>query len=248
LEQLLARETLEPGEPYACPYLPGRIANQVSIQLPAGRPGLYHALMDLNFRRLGPIVYRPMCAGCQACQALRVPAREFRPNRSQRRCLARNADLRVEIARPLPTAEKHALYARYLAACHDGQMTGAWEEFLDFLYTSHADTYEVLYHAGDRLVAVCIVDFEPEALSAVYCYYDPAEQARALGVFNVLSLLGECLRMGLPYVYLGYHVANAPSMSYKAHYDPHDILGTDGTWRRGSARDARRSQTLPKEV
>ena len=91
LEQLLARQTLEPGEPYACPYVPGRVASQVTLGLPAGRPGLYHALMDLNFRRLGPVVYRPVCAGCQACRALRVLVPEFRPSRSQRRCLARNA-------------------------------------------------------------------------------------------------------------------------------------------------------------
>ena len=100
LAQVLAREEPEPGEAHACPYLPGREARQVSLLLPGERPGLYHSLMDLNFRRLGPVAYHPACEGCQACRALRVPTAAFRPDRSQRRCLARNADLSVEVRPP----------------------------------------------------------------------------------------------------------------------------------------------------
>jgi arginine-tRNA-protein transferase len=233
LAGLLAQQPLEPGEPYACPYLPGRLARQISLGLPRRQPGLYHALMDLNFRRLGAIVYRPSCPGCQACRTLRVLADEFRPDRAQRRCARRNADLRVEMIVPHATREKHALYARYLRARHDGQMTGEWAEFLGFLYASQVQTREVLYWAGERLVAACVVDVEPEALSAVYCYFEPSEVARGPGVFNVLWLVEECRRRHLPYLYLGYHVAGSPAMDYKARYRPHETLEPDGRWRRG---------------
>lgn len=232
LERLLSRQVLEPGEPYPCPYLPRRLARQVSLGLPGHHPGLYHALMDLNFRRLGPIVYRPACGACQACRTLRVPVAEFRPDRSQRRCLAKNADLEVRVGVPEPSAEKHALYSRYLAERHDGQMSGAWVEFLGFLYASPIDTLELQFRKDGRLLAVCIADLEPAALSAVYCFYEPREARRALGVFNVLRLIEECQRRGLPHLYLGYHVADAPSMTYKADYVPCELLTADGRWQR----------------
>lgn len=234
--QALASESPEPGDRHPCPYLPGREARQVSLLLPAQRPGLYHSLMDLNFRRLGPVAYRPQCDGCQACRALRVPSAAFRPDRSQRRCLARNADLTVAVRTPQAQPETHALYRRYLEARHDGQMTGEWDEFVSFLHRSPLRTRELLFRAGGRLLAAAVVDLEPRAWSAVYCYYDPTDERRALGVYNVLWLLGAARREGVPYVYLGYHVARSRAMAYKADFVPCEILQPDGTWERHEQR------------
>ena len=50
-------------------------------------------------------------------------------------------------------------------------------------------TEEWTYYVGNRLIAVAYVDALPEALAAIYCYYDPTEGARSLGTFNILSLL-----------------------------------------------------------
>ena len=236
LAHVLAREEPEPGEAHACPYLPGREARQVSLLLPGERPGLYHSLMDLNFRRLGPVAYRPQCEACQACRALRVPTAAFRPDRSQRRCLARNADLSVEVRPPAAEPETHALYARYLEGRHDGQMNGSWEEFVGFLHRSPLRTRELLYRAGGRLVAGAVIDLEPRAWSAVYCYYDPAEARRALGIYNVLWLLAAARRERVPWVYLGYFVAGSATMAYKADFTPCEILRPDGTWERRERR------------
>jgi len=238
LAQVLASEDPSPSDSHPCPYLPGRQARQVNLLMPAHRPGLYHSLMDLNFRRLGPVAYRPQCEGCQACQALRVPTAPFRPDRSQRRCLARNADLTVEARTPRAEAETHALYARYLAGRHDGQMTGEWAEFVSFLHRSPLRTRELLYRADGRLVAGAVVDLEPRAWSAVYCYFDPAEARRALGTFNVLWLLAAARREGVPWVYLGYYVAASRAMAYKADYVPCEILRADGSWERRERRGA----------
>ena len=49
--------------------------------------------------------------------------------------------------------------------------------------------------------------------------------ARSPGVFNVLWLLEECRRRALPWLYLGYQVAGAPSMEYKSSFRPHETLG-----------------------
>lgn len=232
LAAILAEQGPLPGPPFPCPYLPDRQARQVLISIDRPPPGTYHALMDLNFRRLGRVFYRPDCPGCQACRMIRVPVAEFRPSRSQRRCLARNADLAVTIGRPVVSAEKRDLYQRYLEARHDGQMDGSTEEMEGFLYTSCLETLEATYRLDGRLVGVGIADVEPAALSAVYSYYEPALARRGLGVFNVLRLLGECRRRALPYLYLGFYVRDCRKMSYKAGYHPSELRAADGSWQR----------------
>jgi arginine-tRNA-protein transferase len=195
-------------------------------------PGLYTGLMDLNFRRLGPLVYRPVCDGCAECRQIRVPAAEFTPSRSQRRCREKNRDLAVTIAPPVLTDEKLALYERYLHGRHDGQMTGSRDELEGFLYVSGIETLEVSYRLEGRLVAVGIVDAEPHALSAVYCYFAPDLRQRGLGTFNVLWLVEEARRRRLAHVYLGYFVEGSRTMEYKAGYRPCELLRPDGGWER----------------
>jgi arginine-tRNA-protein transferase len=219
-----------PGPPFPCPYLPGREARHQTLLASTCPPGLYTGLMDLNFRRLGPLVYRPVCDGCAECRQLRVPVATFRPSRSQRRCLNRNRDLAITIGPPRLTDEKLELYSRYLRERHDGQMTGSREELEGFLYVSGIETLEVCYREGPRLVAVGIADAEPRCLSAVYCYYEPSLAARGLGTFNVLWLLGEARRRCAGHLYLGYYVAGAPTMSYKAGFQPCELLRADGSW------------------
>jgi leucyl-tRNA---protein transferase len=232
--EALERSDLVAGPEHPCAYLPDRQARHVAFALSRPFPGLYHALMDLNFRRSGQIFYRPACDGCDACQAVRIPIDRFRPSRAQRRCWARNADLEVEIGSPTPSDEKLALYQRYLALRHDGQMDGSAEEFREFLCASNVGTIELTYREreGGKLVAVGVADVEPNALSAVYCYFEPELGSRSLGVFNVLRLVEECRQRGCAQLYLGYFVADCARMSYKAAYRPHELLGPDGLWRR----------------
>jgi arginine-tRNA-protein transferase len=218
------------GPEFPCPYLDGRLARHQTLLATDCPPGLYTGLMDLNFRRLGPLVYRPACDGCAECRQLRVPVATFEPSRSQRRCIERNRDLEITTGPPHLTDEKLALYERYLRERHDGQMAGSREELEGFLYVSGIETLEVCYRSEGRLVAVGIADAEPRALSAVYCYFDPGLSARGLGVFNVLWLLREARRRGVAHVYLGYYVAGARTMEYKAGYRPCEVLREDGSW------------------
>lgn len=225
-----------PGAPFPCPYLDGRSARHLALRLEPPVPGVYHALMDLNFRRLGEVYYRPECDACDACRMIRVPVAEFRPSRAQRRCLRLNRDVQVAIGEPSAGDEKQELYRRYLEARHDGQMDGSPAEMHGFLYRSRLETLEATYTLDGRIVAVGIVDVEPRALSAVYCYFDPALPGRSLGVLNVLTLLDACRRLGRPHLYLGYYVAGCRRMSYKAGYRPSEILDPEqGFVRHGAA-------------
>lgn len=221
---------LEPSPPSPCPYLPGRDSRLVALRPEKLTAPLYRLFLDLNFRRLGSVVYRPACDGCRECRQLRVDVARFRPTRAQRRCQARNADVVATAGPPEATREKHELYHRYLETRHDGQMSGSWEEFRDFLHESLPFTGEVVFRAGDRLVGAGIYDRGPEAVSAVYFYFDPDLASRSPGTLNVLWLVEECRRLGVPWLYLGYYVAGSPSMDYKARFVPHQILGEGGEW------------------
>jgi arginine-tRNA-protein transferase len=222
---------LEASPPSPCPYLPGRDSRLVALRPERLTPGLYRLFLDLNFRRLGPVIYRPACDGCRECRQLRVDVPHFRPTRSQRRCGRRNADVIAEAGRPEATAEKHEVYRRYLEARHEGPMNGSWAEFRDFLGDAPPFAREVVFRVGERLLGAGIYDAGQEAFSAVYFYFDPDLSLRSPGTLNVLWLVGECRRLGVPWLYLGYHVAGSPSMAYKSGFGPHEILGDDGQWR-----------------
>jgi arginyl-tRNA--protein-N-Asp/Glu arginylyltransferase len=111
-------------------------------------------------------------------------------------------------------------------------MDGSELELRALTAGSAVDTREIEYRVDGRLVAVGVADLEPHAMSAVYCYFEPAAARRSLGVFNVLCMIDECRRRGLSWLYLGYWVAASAKMNYKARYRPCEALGADGRWTR----------------
>ncbi len=71
-------------------------------------------------------------------------------------------------------------------------------------------TQEWCYFLDDVLVGVGYVDELSGGLSAIYLARDPEYRDRSLGTWNVLCLLDRASALGLPYVYLGYHVERLP--------------------------------------
>src|SRR6201996_6484635 len=103
--------------PTPCPYLPGRDERKVFAHLPIGEgPTVNDALSQVGFRRSQNIAYRPACSGCDACVSARLPVREYRLSRSERRVLARNEDLRRDLVEAEATMEQFELLRRYLGA------------------------------------------------------------------------------------------------------------------------------------
>jgi arginine-tRNA-protein transferase len=203
----------------------------------------YLALMQDNWRRFGHMLFRPNCPACRMCRALRVRAGEFRPDRSQRRARAANEGaVELRIGPPSVTREKLDLYDRYHA--HQAGSKG-WphhdprdEDSYAASFVSHPfPVEEWTYRAGGRLIGVGYVDHLPvepaglAGLSAIYFYYDPDERDRSPGTWNVLCLIDEAARRGLPYVYLGYYVEGCGSMEYKPRFVPNELRGGDGVWR-----------------
>lgn len=218
------------SDEHQCAYIPRHRARHEYLVAAKIDPEDYHRLMDLNYRRSGPVVYRPQCPECRQCVQLRVPAAEFAPDRGQRRNLARNADVTVRVARPRLTPERWLLYRRYQQRRHD-EHEGSPDSLEQFLYNSCVPATEWSYYLGDRLVMVGIADVSRRSISAVYCYWEPALAQRGLGTLNVLTLIAAARAEGVPHVYLGYYVRDCAKMIYKARFRPCEVLD-DGRWRR----------------
>ncbi len=219
--------------PHACGYFPDRTAQNLVIDPSAPQlPDLYDIGLKRGYRRAGGHVYIPHCTNCRACVACRVPVSGFAPDRAQRRCMRRNHDLSISIEAPACTDERFDLYQRYLQSRHaNGGMDDAPpEDFERFLFAAWSPTRFVEFRAGGRLLAVAVTDFCDGAMSAVYTFYEPAEPARGLGTFAILSQIEIARRHCLDHVYLGFWIEGHPKMDYKSRFRPIEIL-QQGRWR-----------------
>ncbi len=220
--------------PHRCSYLPDRLAANAFID-PTFTPGpeAYQMLIDQGYRRSGDHLYRPACPGCGDCLSCRVRTNLFKPNRSQRRCWKKNSDLDVQLHPAQFSDEAFDLYARYLNSRHaDGDMANPDEEsFRSFLWAQWSNTWFAHFRLDGRLVSVAVIDMLPHGYSAVYTFFDPELASRSLGTYAVLWELEHARLQGLPFVYLGYWIADSRKMKYKSRFQPLEIL-ENGVWRR----------------
>jgi arginine-tRNA-protein transferase len=231
--------------PSPCPYLPGQEERKVFTHLVGERAGeLNDLLTHGGFRRSQSIAYRPACETCRACVSVRVVAADFKPTRSMRRIAERNGDLVGAMRAPSPSSEQYSVFRSYLDARHrDGGMADMTVlDYAMMIEDSHVDTRVVEYRrrgpdtaingrGHGELLAVALTDVLSDGLSMVYSFFDPEAAGRSLGTFMILDHIGRALKMGLPYVYLGYWVPRSRKMDYKGRFLPQERLMPAG-WTR----------------
>lgn len=220
------------GTEQPCGYLPRRLSRSAFVAPHTQVTGeVYGALIANGFRRSGDYAYRPACSGCAACVPVRVPVAAFTPNRAQRRCIKRNADLTIQRVSHL--SDQHfELYRRYLLARHPfgGMDADDSIAFKQFLGSTWGVTEFWCFYQGTALCMVSVVDRLPTGLSAVYTFFDPEQPARSLGTYGVLSQLATAGGEGLDHLYLGYWVQGSATMDYKRQFQP--LESFDGAaWR-----------------
>ena len=218
--------------PLPCPYLPGRLERKLFTVLDgaAARP-LHEQLSQGGFRRSHGIVYRPMCEDCAACRAVRVHASDFRPGRSMRRVLARNASIEAREVTPVASAEQYRLFRAYQCERHPGGGMADMDfgEYRAMVEETPVETFLVEFRGVDgTLFGVSLGDRLSNGLSLVYSFYAPASGASP-GSFMILWHIQRAQALGLDYVYLGYWIAGSPKMAYKARFQPLEMW-TERGW------------------
>ena len=217
--------------PHSCGYFAERTAQNLVIDPAAPQlDQLYGAALERGFRRAGGHLYLPHCGHCRACTPCRIDVEHFAPDRAQKRCMKRNADIVISESMAGYNAERHTLYERYLRQRHPG---GGMDEadasdFRRFLTAPWSPTLFLEMRLAKRLVGVAVTDVCTNGLSAVYTFFDPDEHARSLGTLAILQQVALARRRGLPWVYLGFWIEGHPKMDYKRRFRPLQVRGTAG--------------------
>lgn len=218
--------------PYPCSYLPEHLArSQVVTPNELVDDAVYSQLIRAGFRRSGLYTYRPLCDQCRACVAVRLLVDEFRPSRSQRRTWKRNQHLQASLRDQVFDGEHYKLYRHYQASRHagGGMDQDSEEQYRQFLLQSGVTTLLVEFSDENALRMVSVVDVVEDGLSSVYTFFDPELPRAGFGTYNILWQVDLCRRLGLPYLYLGYWIADSEKMAYKKNFQPLQGL-VDGQW------------------
>lgn len=223
------------SSPSRCAYLPEETWRLEYVHAVDLSETEYSLFLLKGWRRFGRDIFRPRCPSCTACQSLRIPVDRFQPDRSQRRNRQRNqGPINRIVGEPFVDEERLELFQRYHAhqAAQIGwrHRTDSAESYHDSFVDNPFPTEEWLYYLEGKLVGIGYVDALPVGLSAIYFVHDPEQRDRGLGIWNVLSLIDETRRRGLPHLYLGYYVPQCRSLAYKAGFKPTQVMVGDGKW------------------
>lgn len=219
LEQLAFFAT--PEQP--CGYLPEQQSTTLFVDPNAIiTTENYSTLSGLGFRRSGKHFYRPYCENCQACTPIRVNTKQFKPSKSQKRLLKKNASLKAQTLKADFHEDHYLLYEKYLHHRHsDGDMyPPSRSQYRSFLVDGHSSSQFIEFSLEGELCAVAVCDQLKDGLSAIYTFFDPELSSLSLGKYAILWQIQEAQERNLDYLYLGYFIKDCRKMAYKNQYSP----------------------------
>lgn len=197
----------------------------------------YPERLRRGWYRVGEFLFRPACPACVRCRPIRVDVRAFKPSKSQRRCLRRNADVRVTVGRPLVNGARLRIAKAHAAAklADYGFLAGFGGSTTDLddvdltegLFDAvgrHEFTREYRYYRGRRLVGFGYCDVLPPAFVGLSFYYDPEWRPLGPGTFSMLTEIAAAEEEGCEFYYPGWWNAEYGPLAYKTNFKPYELL------------------------
>lgn len=226
--------------PYSCGYIAKNLAQSL-IASPHHlvTTTVYSDLIREGFRRSGKFSYRPHCENCTKCIPVRIVLDQFTPTRSQKRAYKQHSHLTAAIL-PLGFHQTHfELYSAYQALRHateddintTNNTTSEEDQYKQFLCQSHVDSVMVEFKdEHDQLKMVSVIDTINDGNSAVYTFYDATETKASYGTYGIMWLVNWTKQLKLPYLYLGYWIAESQKMAYKEKFTQQEKY-INGEWK-----------------
>ena len=209
--------------PHTCPYIEPETATTVLLDPDYNVDNiLFSVLLRSGFRRSGKTIYRPHCRNCNACVSVRIPAREYIPNRSQSRCYKNNQDVYTTMLPASFKQEHFELYCRYQSWRHTGDIMDHNDEerYREFMVDSSIETVFIESRLNGKLISLSVCDLPDDGMSAVYTFFDPDFPKRSLGTFAIMKQIDYIREMQLDWLYLGYWIDGCKKMTYKTNFKP----------------------------
>ncbi len=232
--------------PTDCPYLPGQRERKIFTTLSSPmNETIHNELVRDGFRRSQNILYKPACEECHRCISARVVVDGFHERRSFKRILKANPDVVSQVLPPVGTNEQYGILRGYLDDRHfDGGMTDmSVYDYRSMVEDTAVATQVIEYRLTNgideppgQLIATALTDVLDDGLSMVYSFFDPDFRSRSLGTYMILDHIRLTQKLGRPYLYLGYWIDECQKMSYKANFQPLEILQSS-RWRRWEDRE-----------
>lgn len=185
----------------------------------SAEPELMDGLWAEGWRHFGPIFFRYRrwlyTGRSLSITPLRMELARFEPSCSQRRVLARNRDLRVEVQPTALDAEMVAMFEAHRRRFR-ADVPDSLHDFLSHEPSEVPCRNETIrVYAGARLVAAHFFDVGRTATSSVYSMFDPSESHRSLGVYTILLAVERSRRLGCRHYYPGYASREPSPYDYK---------------------------------
>ena len=220
--------------PYPCSYLPERMArSQVATPSHLIDAPVYSELVTSGFSPQRRVHIPPLLrslprvrAGARAWPRISSPtARSGARWKRHARPDARRCELKY-------SAEHYALYLRYQRERHCG---GGMDQDSREQYRALPAPEQRRFAARSSFARTACCAWSAsstssqDGLSSVYTFFDPDVAGASFGTYNILWQIERCRQLDLPYLYLGYWIAQSRKMAYKIKFQPMQGL-IDGNW------------------
>lgn len=179
-------------------------------------------LLAAGWRHFGSHFFRYNWQAVEGQWQTVIPVRirlcDFRPSKSQRRVLRRNADLACVFVPSEIDDVVEAMFQRHKERFKDNVPS----TITDFM----SPTPSILPGEGrmlrctldGQLVAASFVDIGKTAMSSVYGVFEPAHSERSLGTFTMLREIEAAQAAGMTHHYPGYVTSGSSNYDYKKQF------------------------------